>query len=104
MELPTLPFQLITDKQFEFLQLFFNGYENYHLFFNPELLFNNNQLLTNRKKYTSLEILKEKLEQKRGNSLSRGSINGFIQKLNKISALNIYPNPEDKKEKTIELS
>lgn len=60
--------------------------------------------MTNRKKYTSLEILKEKLEQKRGNSLSRGSINGFIQKLNKISALNIYPNPEDKKEKTIEIS
>lgn len=60
--------------------------------------------MTNRKKYTSLEILKEKLEQKRGNSLSRGSINGFIQKLNKISSLNIYPNPEDKKEKTIEIS
>ena len=54
--------------------------------------------------YTSLEILKEKLEQKEGNSLSRGSINGFIQKLNKISPLNIYPNPEDKIEKPIEIS
>ncbi len=33
-----------------------------------------------------------------------GSINGYIQKLNKISALNIYPNPKDKKEKAIKIS
>ncbi len=66
--------------------------------------FNDNQLLSVRKKYTSLEILKEKLEEKRGNSLSRGSINGFIQKLKRVSALNIFPNPKDKKEKTIEIS
>ncbi|KKK79239.1 hypothetical protein LCGC14_2835510 [marine sediment metagenome] len=37
-------------------------------------------------------------------SLSRGSINGFIQKLKRISALNIFPNPKDKKEKAIEIS
>ena len=57
-----------------------------------------------RKKYNSLEEIKEALESKRNGSLSRGSINGFIQKLNKISALNIYPNPKDKKEKTAEIS
>lgn len=38
------------------------------------------------------------------NLISRGSINRFIQKLSKISALNIYPNPKDKKQKTIEIS
>jgi len=30
MELPTIPFQVITDKQFEFLELFFNTYKNHH--------------------------------------------------------------------------
>ncbi len=104
MELPTIPFHVITDKQFEFLELFFNTYKNHLDFFNPDLTFNDNQLLSVRKKYTSLETLKEKLEEKRGNSLSRGSINGFIQKLKRISALNIFPNPKDKKEKTIEIS
>ncbi len=104
MELPTIPFQAITDKQFEFLELFFNTYKSHHAFFIPDLSFNDNKLLSVRKKYTSLETLKEKLEEKRGNSLSRGSINGFIQKLKRISALNIFPNPKDKKEKTIEIS
>ena len=75
-----------------FLELFFNPYKNPNDFFNPDLTFNDNQLLSVRKKYTSLETLKEKLEEKRGNSLSRGSINGFIQKLKRISALNIFPN------------
>ena len=104
MSIPTIPFQLITDKQFEFLELFFNTYENFHDFFNPNLSFNNNSLLFNRRKYDSLEEIREALERKRSNSISRGSINGFIQKLSKISALNIYPNPRDKKEKTIEIS
>lgn len=104
MELPTIPFQLITNKQFEFLELFFNNYNSSNDFFKPDLSFNDNPLLNNRKTYTSLESLKENLEKKRGNSLSRGSINGFIQKLKRISALNIFPNPKDKKEKTIEIS
>ena len=104
MKLPTIPFQLITDKQLEFLELFFEKYNNYHEFFVPDLSFNDNLLLFKRKKYNSLEEMKEALEIKRNSSLSRGSINGYIQKLSKISALNIYPNPKDKKEKTIEIS
>ncbi|MBY8992706.1 MAG: hypothetical protein KGD58_18325, partial [Candidatus Lokiarchaeota archaeon] len=104
MELPTIPFQLITDKQFEFLELFFNTYENYFEFFDPNLCFNDNILLSQRKKYDSLELLKEALEHKRNEILTRGSINGYIQKLSKISALNIYSNPKDKKEKTVEIS
>jgi len=104
MILPTIPFQLITDKQLEFLELFFNTYDTYRDFFNPDLSFNDNSLLFNRKKYKSLEEIKGALENKRNGSLSRGSINGFVQKLSKISAINIYPNPKDKKEKTIEIS
>ena len=104
MELPTIPFPLISDKQFEFLELFFDTYDNYQDFFKPELTFNDNSLLTKRKVYKSLEDLKDALEMKRNESLSRGSINGYIQKLNKISAIKIYPNLDDKKEKTIEIS
>ena len=104
MTIPTIPFQLITDKQQEFLELFFNTYDTYRDFFTPDLSFNDNQLLFKRKKYNSLEELREALESKRNRSLSRGSINGFVQKLSKISALDIYPNPKDKKEKSIEIS
>ena len=104
MDLPTIPFPLISDKQFEFLELFFDTYDNYQDFFKPILGFNDNPLLCNRRAYKSLEELKNALDNKRNESLSRGSINGYIQKLNKISALNIYPNPKDKKEKTIEIS
>ncbi len=104
MDLPTIHFQLISDKQFGFLELFFNTYTNFQVFFQPDLSFNDNPLLFNRIKYNSLEEIKKALENKRNKALSRGSINGYIQKLNKISALNIYPNPKDKKEKTIEIS
>jgi len=104
MSIPTIPFQLITDKQQEFLELFFNAYDTYRDFFNPDLSFNDNQLLFKPKKYDSLEEIREALVHKRSESLSRGSINGFVQKLSKISALEIYPNPKDKKEKTIEIS
>jgi hypothetical protein len=104
MDLPTIHFQLISNKQFEFLELFFNTYNNFQAFFQPDLSFNDNPLLFNRIKYNSLEEIREALQNKRNEPLSRGSINGYIQKLNKISALNILPNPKDKKEKTIEIS
>lgn len=104
MDLPTIHFHSISDKQFEFLELFFNTYSNYQEFFQPDLSFNDNPLLFNRTKYNSLEEIREALQNKRNESLTRGSINGYIQKLSKISALKIYQNPQDKKEKTIELS
>ncbi len=69
-----------------------------------DLTFNDNPLLSDQKSYTSLETLKENLEKKKGKSLSRSSINGFIQKLRRISALNIFSNPKDKKEKIIEIN
>ena len=104
VELQTIPFQSITDKQFEFLELFFNEYNNYIQFFEPELSFNNNPLLYKGQKYQSLKQLKKVMEKVRKTSISRGSLNGFIQKLTLISALNINTNPLDKKEKSIEIS
>ena len=103
-ELQTIPFQRLTGKQFEFLELFFNEYTNYSQFFEPGLSFNNNPLLYVRQKYQSLEQLKLVMEKVRKSSISRGALNGFIQKLSLISALNIATNPLDKKEKSIEIS
>jgi len=104
VELQTIPFQTLTDKQFEFLELFFKEYNNYSQFFEPELSFNNNPLLHERQKYQSLKQLKTVMESVRKTSISRGALNGFIQKLTPISALNIDSNPLDKKEKSIEIS
>ena len=104
VELTTLPFSSLTNKQFEFLELFFDDYQDYTEFFHPKLSFNENKLLANCKKYDSLEDIKEALEIKRKTIVSRGVINGFIQKLEKISAISLYPNPEDRKEKSIEIS
>ncbi|MBA7599041.1 hypothetical protein ES703_06068 [subsurface metagenome] len=103
-EMQTIPFQSLTDKQFEFLALFFGEYNNWIQFFDPELSFNENLLLNQRITYQSLEELKAAMEKVRNETISRGSINGFIQKLSTISALNVYPNPIDKKEKSIEIS
>jgi hypothetical protein len=104
IEIPSIPFQVLTDKQLEFLELFFDDYDNYAQFFEANISFNDNPLLSNSKTYQSLEDLKTALEQKRNETISRGVINGFIQKLSTISALNVYPNPTDKKEKSIEIS
>ena len=102
--LHTIPFQTLTDKQFDFLKLFFNDYDKPAQFFDPNLSFNKNPLLSNRKKYQSLEELKSVMETARKTTISRGSINGFVQKLSESSALTIYPNPTNKKEKSIEIS
>ncbi len=104
IEIPTIPFQPLTDKQIEFLELFFDDYDDYIQFFKSGVAFNENPLLTHRKVYPSLEDLKTAMEQVRNETISRGAINGFIQKMSAISALNIYPNPIDKKEKSIEIN
>jgi len=104
IEVPQIPFQTLTDKQFEFLELFFDDYDDYTQFFKSSVTFNENSLLKHRKTYKSLEDLKTAMEKVRNETISRGAINGFIQKLSSISALNVYPNPIDKKEKSIEIS
>ena len=104
IEIPSIPFQPLTDKQFEFLELFFDDYDDYTQLFKPSAAFNENPLLTHRRTYKSLEDLKIAMEKIRNETISRGAINGFIQKLSLISALNIFPNPIDKKEKSIEIN
>ncbi|KKL12811.1 hypothetical protein LCGC14_2532010, partial [marine sediment metagenome] len=61
-------------------------------------------VLAKIKKYNSLEQLRKTLEKRKGSPLTRGSINGYIKKLQNLSTLEISPNPEDKKEKTITIS
>ena len=104
IELITLPFNNITDRQFEFLELFFEPNYSLEDFFSQEFTFNDHPVLTKIKKYNSLEQLKKTLEERKSSSLTRGSINGYIKKLQKLSTLKIAPNPEDKKEKTITIS
>jgi len=104
LELTTIPFPSLSEKQFEFLELFFNDYIDYTKFFMPEHSFNDNPLVAKPKRYDSLEDIKEALETKRKTEISRGSINGFIRKLENISAVTLYPNPEDRKERSIEIS
>ena len=104
VELTTVPFPTLTTKQFGFMELFFEDYNDYNRFFQPNLSFNQNDLLRTQKKYTSLEDIKDALEKKRKSAISRGVINGFVQKLERISAITLYPNLEDKKERSIEIS
>ncbi len=104
VELITLPFNTITDRQFEFLELFFEPNYSLEDFFSQEFSFDEHPVLTKVKKYNSLEQLRKTLEERKGSSLTRGSINGYIMKLQKLSTFEISPNPEDKKEKTITIS
>ena len=104
VELTTIPFPSITNKQLEFLELFFDEYDHFMEFFRPEHSFNENKLLAERIRYDSLEEIKQALEDKRNMTMSRGAINGFIRKLENISALELYPNPDDRKERSIEIS
>ncbi len=73
-------------------------------FFSQEFSFNEHPVLAKIKKYNSLEQLRKILEERKGSPLTRGSINGYINKLQILSALEISPNPEDKKEKAITIS
>ncbi len=104
VELITLPFNNITDKQFEFLELFFEPNYSIEDFFSQEFSFNEHPVLAKIKKYDSLEQLRKTLGNRKGSPLTRGSINGYIKKLQNLSTLKISPNPEDKKEKTITIS
>jgi len=104
VELTTIPFPSLTSKQFEFMELFSDEYQDRKQFFQPNLSFNQNDLLRAHKKYASLEDVKDALETKRKCAISRGVINGFVQKLERISAITLYPNLEDKKERSIEIS
>ncbi len=104
VELVTLPFNNVTERQFEFLELFFEPNYSVEDFFSQEYSFNDHPVLAKIKKFSSLEQLRKTLIKRKGSPLTRGSINGYIKKLQNLSTLEISPNPEDKKEKTITIS
>ena len=88
----------ITDKQFEFLNIFFNSYNDPSKFFKSNLSFDENPLLTRRIEYQSIEQLRLGLNKLRdGEDITRGAINGFISKLNRIAALDINDEKQNKK-------
>ena len=99
-DLDTLYFSSLTSKQLEFLQLFFKPFKDPLDFF--RLDFDENPLLKRRKSFNSIEEIKLSLNKHRGRKLTRGAINGYIMKLNRISALVIIP--EDQNKKSIAIS
>ncbi|TFG21945.1 MAG: hypothetical protein EU529_12040 [Promethearchaeota archaeon] len=104
IKIMTVQLNSITDKQHEFLELFFNDFENKEQFFNPKLSFDENELLAKTKSYESIDEIKIALDEKRGEEYSRGAINGYINKLDNLSLLEISVNPEDRKKKIIGIS
>jgi len=102
--LPKLPLDNITRKQFDFLELFFNTYGEPNEFFRDDKSFDENLLLSNTIKYTSIEKLTKVFNTKKNKDIGRGTINGYIQQLKKKSLLNLNVNPDNKKEKSIEIS
>jgi len=97
-ELATIHLGDITSKQLEFMELFFQSFESYDDFFNVQSTYEQNSLLTNLKEFDSIEQVLTTLQRIRGErNLSRGAINGLINNLKKISALNIEPQEENKK-------
>ena len=97
----TIPFGDLTNKQIEFLELFFPDIDDYSALFSTNYRFNDNPILNQIKSYNSIEELKNALIEKRGENITRGSVNGFIQKLNRIAALEITPINENKKNITL---
>ncbi|TFG17333.1 MAG: hypothetical protein EU533_08355 [Promethearchaeota archaeon] len=87
----------LTSKQVEFLELFFPSFSRPSELFAPQMLYEDNPLLNNFKTYESIEEVRTALIQQRGEILTRGSINGFIDKLNRISALKLSADVQNKK-------
>jgi len=88
----------LTSKQFEFLKIFFNSYEDPLQFFDSNLTFDENPLLNNKIEYESIEQVRLALNKLRsGVEITRGAVNGFINKLNRIAALDIMVERQNKK-------
>ena len=100
-DLVTIPFGELTTKQIEFLELFFPSDIDHKEFFSDKYTFDNNSILNQLNSYNSIEELRKALVKRRGIEITRGSVNGFIQKLNRLSALVITPINANKKSITI---
>lgn len=91
----------LTPKQFQFLSLFFKPIENLELLFDVKLDFDQNLLLSGFKHFESIEEMRIELNEARGEKLTRGSINGYINKLERISALKISKEEQNKRKISI---
>ena len=58
------------------------------------------------RRFESIEELKERFNEGKAKSeeITREAINGYIKKLKKLSCIRSYKNPENRKEKTIEMT
>jgi len=99
-----IPFKPLTDKQLQFLELFFKKFKSYNKFFSPNLAYNENPLINETIIYESIEKLTEALKQKRKDSTSRGAVDGFVQKFSQINGVETFPNPENKKETSVKIT
>ena len=96
-ELRTIYFNSLTPKQVEFLSLFFPKYQNAREFFTSDYKFDNNPLTRKIQSFGSIEEIRTTLNQMRNEDLTRGSINGYLIKLNRIGALDFIPESQNKK-------
>ena len=103
MNLVRFPLSTPTEKQFEFLELFFTSYDDVMIIMRQNESFE--KIMFHIRSYNSIEDLKiaygKKINKK---EITRGSINGYIKKLKKKSALETMVNPESKIEKKIKIS
>ena len=104
MSLVRLSLNTPTMMQFEFLKLFFTNHNEVITALKNQDNFDS--LLSSIKSFESIESLKESFNNKRKNDdqITRGSINGYIKKLKHMSAIILYKNPNNEKEKRIEIT
>lgn len=104
MNLVRIPLSTPTMMQFEFLKLFFTNPEKIVTVLKDQDDFDS--LLLMVKSFESIKDLKDKFNKRRknGEQITRGSINGYIKKLKHMSAITLYNNPDNEKEKRIEIT
>jgi len=103
MNLVRIPLTTPTEKQYEFLELFFTSYRDIVEIMKNQESFD--KILTCIRNFESIEDLRKAYGKKiKNEEITRGSINGFIKKLKKISVLETMVNQETKIEKKIKIT
>ena len=104
VELVKIPLDKLTLHQFKFLELFFENYGDINDFVKLGSEFDNTPILTDTKEFNSINDLKKAFEGKIRKKISRGAVNGYINKLKENSILLIAPNQENKQKTKIGIS
>lgn len=91
-----------TEKQFRFLELFFNDYQNIKNFLQKQEPFE--KLLNIVVNYKSIKEIIKVYQKKINKEISRGAIYGYFNRLKEMSAIRIFPNPENKIEASVEIT